>query len=262
MLPLAGEDFPRSLDQFVTALRAGLEDHQVVARDVRAAGEWPALEELSLNLTGAQLSRATPISKPATNAEPGPSIACLTISARPLDFESVPLVFDLQANDAQCGFARDEQRGGSLQILQAKSGTVVLEAKRSDLELFMQKLAAETLAKHGAEVKSTHLEFTSHSPRALRFQIRVKAKVFVMNADIIVSGELSIDDGLNLRAQQLTADGNGMIASLATSYLRPRFAELEKRVFPLATFSVAEVKLRDVQVSGGETLRLDARFGE
>jgi hypothetical protein len=90
----------------------------------------------------------------------------------------------------------------------------------------------------------------------------VKAKVFVMNAEIVVSGQLSVDDGLNLRAQQLTADGNGMIASVATSYLRPRFAEIEKRVFPLASFSLAEVQLRDVQVRGGETLRLEARFGE
>jgi len=261
MLPLAGDDLPRSLDQFITALRAGLERHRVIARDVRATGEWPALEELSVDLTGAQLSRATPISKPVTSAEAGPSIRCLTIAATPLNFESVPLVLDLRANDAGCGFARDDRQGASLQILQAKAGTVVLEAKRSDLESCLQKVAAETLAKHGAEVKSTELEFTSRSSRTLEFHVRVKAKVFVMNAEIVVSGQLSVDDGLNLRAQQLTADGNGMIASLATSYLRPRFAELEKRVFPLATFSLAEVQLRDVHVSGGETLRLEARFG-
>ena len=261
MLPLAGDDLPRSLDQFVAALRAGLERDQVTARDVRATGAWPALEELSLDLTGAQLSRATPISKPTTKAEQGPSIRCLTIAATPLTFESVPVIFDLRANDARCGFARDSQHHASLQVLQAESGAIVLEAKRSDLETFLQKLAAEALAKHGAEVKSTRLEFTSRSPRTLEFHARVKAKVFVMNAEIVLSGQLNVDDGLNLRAQQLTADGNGMIANMATSYLRPRFAELEKRAFPLANFSLAEVQLRDVQVSGGETLRLEGRFG-
>src|SRR5678816_1920867 len=125
MLPLAGDDLPRSLDQFITALRTGLERHQVIARDVRATGEWPALEELSVDLTGAQLSRATPFSKPVTNTEPGPLIRCLTIAATPLDFESVPLVLDLRADDVQCGFARDDQQDASLQILQAKSGTIV-----------------------------------------------------------------------------------------------------------------------------------------
>jgi hypothetical protein len=262
MLPLAGEDLPRSLDQFVTALRAGLGRHKVIAHDVRANGGWPAIEELSLDLTDAQLSRETPIPRPTTKAEPGPSIRCLTIAATPLKFESVPVVFDLRANDARCGFARDSQHNASVQILQAKSGAVVLETKRSDLESFLEKLAAETLAKHGAEVKSTRLEFTNHGPRTLEFQARVKAKVFVMNAEIVVSGQLSVDDRLNLRAQQLTADGNGMIANVATGYLRPRFAEMEKRVFPLASFSLAEVQLRDVQVRGGETLRLEARFGE
>jgi hypothetical protein len=262
MLPLAGADFPRSLDQFVAALRAGLGKHHVVPRDVCANGDWPELEKLSLDLTGAELSRTTPILKSATKPEPGPFIRRLTIAATPLSFESVPVILDLHADDARCGLARISEDEASLHILQVKSGAVALEAKRNDLETCLQKLAADALAKHGAEVKSTHLEFTSHSPRTLDFQARVKAKVFVMNAEIAVRGQLSVDDSLNLRAQQLTADGNGMIASMATTYLRPRFAELEKRVFPLARFSYVDVQLRDICFRGGETLRLEARFGE
>jgi hypothetical protein len=262
MLPLAGAGFPHSIDELVVGLRAGLKRHQIFARDVQASGGWPALEELSLDLTGAQLSRATATAKRATLTEPGPSIHRLSLIAAPLNFESVPLTFNLTAADARSGFARDDNQEPVLHILQAKSGALVVEAKRRDLESLLQKLAAEALAKHGAEIKSTRLDFTSRGPRTLEFRASVKAKVFVMNAEIRVTGQLSVDDDFNLSARHLAVDGSGMIASLASGYLRPRFAELEERVLPLATFSLGEVHLRDLRLSGGETLRLEADFGE
>ena len=59
----------------------------------------------------------------------------------------------------------------------------------------------------------------------------------------------------------LATSGDGMIASLAGGFLRPRFAEMEKRVLSLAAFSVAGVKLHGVRISGGNSLRIEAQFG-
>lgn len=262
MLPLAGPNFPDSSSLFGAALRTGLDRYHVIARDIRAIGGWPALDELLLDLTDAHLSRATPIAKATSKTEPGPSIRRLTIKATPLIFESVPLTLDLHAEDARCGFAHDNQHEPVLQLLQSKSGALSIEAKRSDLESLLLRLASEALAKQGAEMKSARLDFTSHSPRMLEFRANVKARIFVMNAEIVISGRLGVDDDLNFRAHQLKAEGSGMIASLATAYLQPRFTEFEKRTFPLAKFSFTDVQLHDIQLSAGETLRLEAHFGD
>lgn len=261
MLPLSGPNFPASLEDLAASLRAGLEGRGISVRDIRAGGEWPRIAELAIDLTGAKLSRAT--RPPRANAEPQPavSMARLAITAAPLFFETTPLRFDLRAQDAECGFAHEAAGEAVLQLTRAGGGSVLLEAQRADLEAALKTLAAEALAKQGADVKSAKLELTDRGPRSLGFRAEVTAKAFVMTARVTVTGRLDVDDELNLRVCDLATSGDGMIASLAGGFLRPRFAEIEKRAIPLAAFSFAGVKLHSVRISGGEALRIEAQFG-
>ena len=57
MLPLAGPNFPASLDELSAALRAGFSARGIAAREIRATGEWPRVEELAIDLSGAAFSR-------------------------------------------------------------------------------------------------------------------------------------------------------------------------------------------------------------
>lgn len=261
MLPLAGPQFPGSLDELLAALRNGFAARGVTVRDVQADGEWPRVSQLSVDLTGAQLSRATRMEKEATAAPPGLHIENFLISATPLFFENTPVHLELRATKAECGFARDSAGQPLLQVLRAESGTVTIEAQRADLEVALKTFAHDFLAKQGADVKSARLDLTDRSPRSLTFRAEITAKAFVMTARVVVTGQLDLDVQLNLRVRDLATSGDGMIATLAGSFLRPRFAEIEKRAIPLAAHSFAGVTLRNVHLSGGNSLRIEARFG-
>ena len=261
MLPLAGPGFPASLETLIAALRGGFAGRGISVRDIRADGEWPRLAELTIDLSGAQLSRATRPARANTEPQSGVTIARLAIKAAPFYFETTPLHLDFRAQDAGCGFARDDAQDPVLQLTGAGGGSVVVEAQRADLEAALKTLAAEALAKQGADVKSARLELTDRGPRSLGFRAEVTAKAFVMTARVNVTGRLDVDDELNLRVRDLATGGDGMIASLAGGFLRPRFAEIEKRAIPLAAFSFAGVKLHSVRISGGESLRIEAQFG-
>ena len=261
MLPLAGPQFPASLEGLLAGLRAGFSAHGITVRDVRATGEWPHVAELSIDLTGAQLSRATRLPKAGAGSRPGVIVGSLTISAAPLHFETTPVHLDFRASKAECEFARDSAGEPVLQLLRTENGSVSLEAQRADLEAVLKDFAHALLAKQGAEVKSVQLDLIDRGPRSLGFRAEITAKAFLMTARVVITGQLDLDEQLNLRVRDLGTSGDGMIASLAGGFLRPRFAEIEKRTIPLAAYSFAGVTLHGVRISGGNVLRIEAQFG-
>ena len=260
MLPLAGPDFPTSLADFSASLRGGFTERGIVAREVRVEGEWPRIAEISVDLTGARLSRSIDFPRGNSEAQPALSIARLAVSAAPLHFEETPIRLEVHAEDADCAFTRDSADQPLLQLTRAASGSVVLEAQRSDLESKLKEFATTALAKQGADVKSVRLDLNDLGPRSLGFRADVTAKAFLMTARVFVTGRIDVDDQMNLRVRDLATGGDGMIANLAGSFLRPRFAEIEKRVIPLPAFSFAGLKPQNIRISGGEALRIEAKF--
>lgn len=260
MLPLAGPDFPTSIEQLSVALRAGLADRGLTPHAVRADGAWPNVLELSIDLTGAKASRATRLPSSGESQAANLSAERLIISATPMYFEATPIRFDMRVENAQFGFARSQTSESLLQLTAASIGTVTIEAKRDDLESLLKQLAADAAEKQGAQVKSARLEFTSRGPRSLDFRAEITAKVFLMTAHLAITGKADVDGELNLRLSDLACTGDGMIANMAAGFLRPRLNELQRNVIPLATFSLAGLKAHDVQLIAGDTLRLEARF--
>ena len=257
MLPLAGSDFPASIETLVASLRAGFGGRGVSVKDIRAHGEWPRLAELGIDLTGAQLSRDTRFAQAGAETQACVTIERLSITGAPLHFETTPIRVDVVAHQAGCAFAS----GPALQMVRAASGSMMIETQRADLEAALKKFATTLLAKQGVDVKAAHLELTDHGPRSLSFRAEITAKAFLMTARVAVTGHLDVDENLNLRASNLATSGDGMIANLAGGFLRPRFLEVEKRAIPLAAYSIAGVKLHGIRISGGNALRLEAQFG-
>ena len=81
------------------------------------------------------------------------------------------------------------------------------------------------------------------------------------NATVTLSGDVDLDEQLTARLSNLRFSGDGMVANLAGGFIRPKLATLEGRTFPLMSFALGEITLRDVQLQAGETLRLSAQFG-
>ena len=261
MLPLAAEKFPATPDELAAALKGGFAARGVAVPEVRAEGAVLAtLAALRVGLTGARFTRgfrvtATPAAEPATVVAER-----LEIIGSPLDFEGTPLAVRLEAEGAELHFA-GEPADGALVLADAAGGFVTLTVAHGALEALLHRLAKEAAEKQGVEIKKTKLDLTARGPRALSFRCAVTAKMFVMSADLSLSGNLDVDEQLNARLSGLTLGGDAMIAKLAAGFVRPQLDKLEGRVFPLLALAPGRLKLRDVEIATRDGLEIRAKFG-
>jgi len=75
-----------------------------------------------------------------------------------------------------------------------------------------------------------------------------------------VRGRVDLDDALNARISGLAAEGEGMLSSIVESGLRPHLAKLEKEKLALGSLVAGGLRVSDVSISAGATVRLHATF--
>jgi hypothetical protein len=261
MLPLAGSTIPDSAAALVDAVTNGLARRGLAAREVIAKGPWPALDMLWIDLTGMQISRSQRLDLAHQSEGTGFTAAHFELAATPADFEGAPIEISMRAEDAAFGFSR----GATGELLfvpcRAAHGQCAIEITASAIERLVHSLAAAAAREHGVEIKSTRVTFLGRGPRALSLVAEVTAKVFIASTTIEISGNVDLDERLDARLSALRFSGEGMIAGLAGSFIRPQLARLEGRSFPLMSFALGEMRLRDVQLQAGESLRITAQFG-
>jgi hypothetical protein len=261
MLPLAGPQIPDSPDALADALRTGLSAHGLETKEVAARGPWPALESLTIDLTGAKLSREHRLPETGLTRDSGFSAARFDLLAQPGILESIPVRAAMHAQDAGFELCAGAGTESVLLLKRAAHGDVSVEVARTDLERLVHSLVCEAAGEHGVTIKSTKLRFTSRGPRAVSLVAEVVAKMFIATATVTLSGDLDLDEQLNARLSNLRFNGDGMVANLAGGFIRPYLARFEGRAFPLMSFALGEVSLRDVALEAGETLRISAKFG-
>jgi hypothetical protein len=261
MLPLAAGAFPTSIDALVAAMQRGFEAHGVKPRKITGEGaEFPRLTNFSVDLTGAEITRA---SLPSTVEGPGAqkiSTAYFELFGEPVSFEKMPLELRLEAHDVQAVVTGTPQ-SGNLKLESVAAGSITVRATIAALEGLLLSVVSEMAEKQGVTVKQVKLTFTQEGPRSAAFRAEVAAKVFIMSASLALTGRLDIDDAFNARISSLALDGDPMVTNLAGSFLRPRLQQLEGRVFPLLALAPGGLKLRDIQLSVSPDLQLQAQFG-
>ncbi|WP_042725540.1 hypothetical protein [Chthoniobacter flavus] len=241
-------------------MKRGFDAGGVTPRAIVAEGAFPQLAKLSIDLTGAQLTRDDRL-RSFSGADSGiVSAEQFEMFGEPLYFEKAAVEARLEGKSVEMRLTGDPQVG-SLVLKQAESGTVSVKAAIEALEGLLQSLAAEAASKQGIEVKKTKLTLTQEGPRAVAFRAEVTAKVFIMSAALALTGKLEIDDDFNARLSSLGLDGDAMVTNLAGGFLKPRLQQLEGRVFPLLAILPSGLHLRDIQVVVGPALQIQARFG-
>ncbi|HEY2343297.1 MAG TPA: hypothetical protein VGH90_09725, partial [Chthoniobacteraceae bacterium] len=152
-------------------------------------------------------------------------------------------------------------KGESILLLQtAADGHVRVDIASTDLDRLIQKLASEAAAQQGAEILETHLTLTSKGPKSLAVEGKVVAKMF-FKVELSFTGNLDLDDQLNLRFSNLTTSGSGMAAGLAANFLRPHFAKLQEKPIPLTAFNLGGLRPSSAEISTGEMISFQAKFG-
>ncbi|MEP6668187.1 MAG: hypothetical protein ABJF10_03490 [Chthoniobacter sp.] len=260
MLPISGETFPVTAAELSAALERGFGAGGITSPTITAEGAYPQLAKLSIDLTGAELTRDDRLRSFDGAAARTVTVGLFEMWGEPLYFEKAPVKARLSGEAVQMRITGDPQVG-SLVLESAAAGKVSVEASIEALEGLLQSLAAEAAKKQGIEVKKTKLTLTQDGPRAVSFRAEVTAKIFVMSAMLALTGRLEIDDEFNAKLSSLGLDGDAMVTNLAGSFLRPRLDKLEGKVFPLFAFLPAGLQLRDIEVSVAPALQVQARFG-
>jgi hypothetical protein len=254
MLPLAGETAPGTIN-FVESLRAGLAQHGVAA-DIGFNGELPHLTSLEVLLSS--LNRPRPLTR--ASAPSTFTIDRFVVDGSPVTIENVPVTLSAEFSKLGCGIGKADEGPWQMVVNTAESGRLELESSKADVEATLQRIVSELAEQQGATVKSTTLKLTSPTPRSVHFEVTCTAKVFIATATLTVSGQLEVDDQLNARISGLRVGGDGMIASMAQGMIQPKLAPLNGRVIPLGDYVAAGLSVKDLKISTGDRLRLEATF--
>ena len=260
MFALGGDAFPNDTESLRTALIRGAKPFGAGEDAVGIAGNFPSVEALRMNLTGARLdAKVPPVAQGKT--EGGFFSRALDITAEPARLAAVPIHIRLHAEDCVFAFgaAADGTRTASLES--CTNGTLDASAATVDLEAALLTLAHSAAAAHGAEVKSVQLTLDAENPRTIAVTAVAVAKAMFLTATLTIRGRIAMDADFNLRLSDARCTGDGMLANLAAAQLRPRIVELERQAFSLRTFLPAGLQPAEVALSGGASLRIVATFG-
>ena len=234
-------------------------------RPVRVAGgNLAAVDKIRIDLSGATVIDARrPPPRPVGigQAEPGVHAAQLEILGHPVHVQGAGMHLDLNAGDVLFNYDRDREGRPLLLLAAAEAGRMTIEISRDDLETLLLAEAKAAAAKQGVAVEKAALDLVPIDQRSVAIVARVTAKKLFARATVEVRGQLRIDDELNAKLLALSCEGEGIVGSLAGSLIRPYLERFNNAELPLAAVSLGTVRLHNLCIEAGPSLRLQAAFG-
>jgi hypothetical protein len=264
MFPLHSKDFPSSKDEFALALEQSLRRH--VRKDVPlvavSSRVFPYFDEIAINLDGAQFDSRFP-APPRVIGETKHACeaAIVTVSARDVLIQGVPLSLRMEVRDVVFHQGQDENGEALLIVQKAREGHVVVSAAQSDLEKVIAETARLQAGKHGVSVENVRLALRARGARSIAANVQFQARKLLFRTNIDISGQLAVTDDFVAKASQLKCKGDGAIGSLACSVLEPHLQRLDGESFPLMSLPLGEIKLRDIRIAVADTVEVTADFG-
>jgi len=261
MFALGGDDFPHDNASLIAALSSGGAKLGIGSAAITLEGSFPSLGSLRIDLTGADLERQKRLPAMEGQGTGGFFARSLDITATPARFANVPFQVRLNAQDCMVMFGRAADGTRVARLEKCSSGSVEASVALADIEAALLAFARDAAAEHGAEVQSVRLAVEAETPRRIALAATAVAKAMFFTATLTIRGRFEIDAEGNARLSDLACTGDGMIANLAASQLRPRLAAWEGRAIPVAPLLPAGQRLLDVAITTGTTLAMRAIIG-
>jgi hypothetical protein len=267
VFPLAGKTFPDSGETLASAISGALAQVLTLPKKDSAVavegGRFPKVKKLLINLSGASVSAAEPPPKPKPTGkrEPGIEVDQLEVVGQPIKYEQNQLDLSLSARGVRFDYGRDKKGQPLLVLADAKDGHVEANISKKDIEA-LARTAAELAAKQqGIKIEALELMLTSQGKRSLAADVRVKAKKLMVSGVLHVKGKVDVDDELNATVSELSATGEGMIGTMAAGIVQNKLKAYNGKVFPLMTFSLGDVALKDLKIDVKNNVKVSAEFG-
>jgi hypothetical protein len=266
MFPLAGKDFPESAEELSDAIEDALKDVFTLDKGTGVSvegGKFPAVKKVTIDLDGASVSATKPPPKPegVGKREDGITVERLEVSGHPIRYEEAELDLGLSARGVTLDFDRDKKGKPLLVLNDAKEGKVEAKISKEDLENLVLEAARVAAGAQGVKIEDLDLKLTSKGPRSAAAEVRVKAKKMMMTGVVVIKGQLDIDDELNATVSGLSASGEGIVGSAAAGIVQGKLRQYDGTKVSLMTFSLGDVKLRDLKIDLKGALKVSASFG-
>lgn len=260
MFKLGGNTIPGSNEQLAQALEHSARVFKVASPVVTVTGAFPLLEQLTVDLTGGICPRELPRAPERTENEASFDVQRVLFQGAPVHYEGTPFQFRITAEDAKLGFARDRDATPVLTFSNAKSANLEASIKQFDLEAALLHIAQAAAQQQGVSVTKTKLEITATGSRSADFRADVTMQKLFVSGTVRVEGALTITEDFTARVSRLQCSGQGVIGSMICNFLQPYVDRYDNQSIPLAAFPLGEMKLADVGLETGATIRAHASF--
>jgi len=265
MFILDSDKIPETAAQLTKAISTSLRRSIKLpgsASPVTLTGELPNLAALSVNVSNGQIDTSQPLPDPTPpdETETGPAAKSFTIQGNPISIEEIPVQFDLSAKNAAFAYARNKTGQLIATLRDAADGHLSVQLEHEHLEEAILAIAKKVSASTGVAIQKVSAKLTSIDPTTVDVLLSITAKKFV-TAIVNISGRLSIDNRMVAKASILDAKSDGMVGGIAVNFIRPHLQKLNGRPLPLLAFSLGNVKLRGVNVTTNDGVRIAAEFG-
>jgi hypothetical protein len=264
MLPLHTKDFPQSSSDFERALDGSLRRyiHKSGPVVTVASRVFPYLDEIAINLDDAKIDSVLPTAMaPTGETKQACEAAVVTVSARNVVIQGIPVGLRMQVRDVVFHKGQDENGDALLLVHDAREGHIVVSAAQIDIENVIAKTARAEAARNGVNIETVRLALRARGARSLNVNVQLQAKKFLFRANIDIAGQLDVNDDFVAKASQLKCKGEGAIGALACGVLEPHLKRLEGASFPLMSLPLGEIKLRDIRIAVADTVEVTADFG-
>ena len=267
MFPLAGKSFPETPDELVTAIRGALTQVLTLPKNgspvAVEGGKFPKVKKLTIDLSGASVSAAEPPPKPRPTGkrEAGIEVDQLEVLGQPIKYEQNKLDLALKARGVKFDYGRDKKGQPLLVLSDARDGHVEAKISKADIEALARTAAEMAGKQQGIKIEGLELTLTSNGPRSLAADARVKAKKMMVSGVIHIKGKVDVDDELNATVWGLECRGEGMVGTMVAGVVQGKLKPYEGKVFPLMTFSLGDVALRDLKIDVKKDVQVAAEFG-
>lgn len=268
-LPLAAAELPATGGQLVDSMVAAWKKALAFPDPSRVVtvvgGRYPFVDSMRVDLSHAN---AVPNARRAKVGDHKPGAQRLAVR----DFALVadPLVsrqtgsqvtMQVTATDVRFDVQKDKSGQPLLLMADAGNGTLHFDAAVADMERAVLAGAKERGGGGLLSVRTVDLDFRAVGPRSIDVSVRAGVSVGFVPAGLRFTARVDVDDRMNARISNLTADGDEALGPLLVQFIRPSLSKFDGKTKPLMSFPSPNVKLKDVQIRAGERVTLDAVFG-
>jgi hypothetical protein len=264
MIPLHRKQFPSSKAELMEALEEAL--HRYVSKpgpivDVRAR-VFPYLDEIAINLDGGQIDSFPPAPPGITDeSKPAFEAARVSLTGRKISVRGIPVDLRMEARDVVLHKAADANGDAVLTVQKVRDGTLTISASQLDLEEGIMELARKEGRNHGIVIEQVRLAMRARGARSLAAEVRIRARKFLLRAQVDVYGQLDISGDFVAKVSELRCKSDAAIGALACGALNPLFERVNGRTFSLQSLPLREIRLRDVRLAVADTVEVTVDFG-